>query len=184
MKRKVILIDDDLHIVEEIRSAFEGLDIELVAPPALMLEIADIKKHLSDASLVILDLNIGGDQDAGEWYLHKLSRELSRKGIPVVVWSKYLLGTTAYEGNTSSRWDEEKEGWVLSEPNPDDKVRIDKIRKIYPYARAFVSKLVLTPLARPLLDAIMKIQPLHGVLPWETLPEAQSESDKGGTRNV
>jgi hypothetical protein len=157
VKRKVILIDDDLHIVEEIRSAFEGLDIELVAPPALMLEIADIKKHLSDASLVILDLNIGGDQDSGEWYLRKLSRELSRKGIPVVVWSKYLLGTTAYEGNTSTRWDEEKGGWVLSEPNPGDKSRIDKIRKIYPYARAFVSKLNKTPTSTLLKVVFHKI---------------------------
>jgi CheY-like chemotaxis protein len=135
--RRVIFIDDDLCLVEQVRQLLREKGIELIGPPDLSIEAADIKRRLDDADVLILDLNINGSAEGGVQVLRALKRPLKARLTPVIVCSKYLMDTCVFRGEGCHVYHEGR--FVRSAP-PADGGRVDSIRKIYP-VYAFVSKL-------------------------------------------
>jgi CheY-like chemotaxis protein len=135
----VILIDDDLQLVQDLRTKLlQEKGIELVAPPDVTAGVGDIKPRLPHACALVLDLNINGSPEAGIGLLKSLKSALKTTKTPVVFWSKYLIETTKFEEDTPYRWHEGN--WQAAAPSGADALRVEELRKVYPVS-AFISKL-------------------------------------------
>jgi hypothetical protein len=154
MPRPIIVIDDDIELVTELRHAHtKNFPYQqIVGPPELPLDLRGIREHIVGVSVIVLDLNIGGSSTYGQALLKALCRDLKRSDIPVIVWSKYLRETIVFEPAGIFRLS-------LTEPSSpvqaieeaglerlvDYGTRIKPLRTIYQGVRAFVSKATPEP---------------------------------------
>jgi CheY-like chemotaxis protein len=148
-KPAILVIDDDLPLVEDLRRKVEASGLIMVAPPEIGTDALEAKKNLDGKSVLILDLNLRGWLDEGLKLLRRIAGDLR---IPVIIWSKYLLTTTLFEGEQTKIWEDNKallvkDGqWVIGTPPGDDALKIREVREAYAATRAFVSKLERDPI--------------------------------------
>jgi hypothetical protein len=161
MKKYILVIDDDLSLVKELRRDWLSPDVLLKGPPDLELDLPHIRDAVPTAAGIVLDLNIGGSDTYGTAILRKISRDLKRRNIPVIIWSKYLGETIVAKGQKVLRLNNEGEvedvfdEWEDARlPGVQDWVRIQAIRKVYPGTRGFVSKTVTLPVR--LLNSVLQ----------------------------
>jgi hypothetical protein len=164
MQKRLVVIDDDIDLVQDVRRYYRDHGIILIGPPDLLLDIRDISEKPADAAAIILDLKRGGSGTYGRSILKNLSRELKRPDssrsrrpgrteIPVLVWSKYLTDTVLFDRGSILLLD--NTNYVASPEEIDaaqlatlsDWATIRDMRHIYVGVCAFVTKAIPDPVA-------------------------------------
>lgn len=173
MTKPLVVIDDDINLVEELRLQLLTTcpSLVLAGSPDMPLELSAIRAICASARAVILDLDIGGSVMAGREILRGVHTVLEKSDIPVVVWSKYFPHTVLYESGGVVRVDHSGSGQNrvtdltgAAMAHLPGASRIADLKKIYRGTRTFVTKLVPDPVQ-------VLIQMLHraGVIPPELL---------------
>jgi CheY-like chemotaxis protein len=137
-KPTVLIVDDDDDLIIEARKKLEPKGFKLIASPEIEPEISEIEPRLPETQALVLDLSINGSIEAGLNILAKLEKKLRSGGVPVIIWSKYLIKTHVYDAAGGGRTLDDQKWGQLSDSMDGDLIK--KARRRYAAVRGFVSK--------------------------------------------
>jgi two-component system alkaline phosphatase synthesis response regulator PhoP len=119
-KKKILLVDDDLDLLEQHKLLLEARGYEVVTADTVKSALEVFKQEKPDAA--ILDL-IMEEHDAGFILAHKIKTDKDGRNIPV-----YLLTSATYTtGLRFGASTEEEKDWIDADGWIDKPVRIDEL---------------------------------------------------------
>jgi CheY-like chemotaxis protein len=81
--RRILVVEDDYLVVEEMVHALEASGAEVVGPIANLPKAFERLERISDIRGAVLDINLQGE------LVYPLAEELARRGIPFVFATAY-----------------------------------------------------------------------------------------------
>jgi two-component system alkaline phosphatase synthesis response regulator PhoP len=123
MAKKILIIDDDIDLVEALRTTLEGAGFEVIDAQEGQKGIAKIKTENPD--LVLLDVMMG-TQDEGFHVAYQIRNNAETSNIPIII-------LTAVGQETGFKFDKDKDEdflpvdeFIEKPVNPD--VLLDKVK--------------------------------------------------------